>query len=155
MLIKKVKQIIPVVAKVVQSLTSNSETDVPSVKAVNEGIASIVETVTNDNGTAIKFSDGTMICTQKRQVTVDITTAWGSLYISGIIQDESFPIAFIKAPVVTRTIFAPSGTQAILIPSEGEGVPTTTNAGTYSLLRPNSRENVLMQVDTTAIGRWK
>jgi hypothetical protein len=38
MLIKKVKNTIAVVAKVVQSLTNNSETDVPSVKCVNNAI---------------------------------------------------------------------------------------------------------------------
>ncbi len=38
MLIKKVKNTIAVVAKVVQNLTNNNETDVPSVKAVNNAM---------------------------------------------------------------------------------------------------------------------
>ena len=44
MLIKKVKNTIAVVAKVVQSLTNNSETDVPSVKAVKDAITTTIVT---------------------------------------------------------------------------------------------------------------
>ena len=44
MLIKKVKNTIAVVAKVVQNLTNNSETDVPSVKAVKDAITTTIVT---------------------------------------------------------------------------------------------------------------
>ena len=47
MLIKKVKNTIAVVAKVAQSLTNNSETDVPSVKAVKDAITTIKNDVLN------------------------------------------------------------------------------------------------------------
>lgn len=47
MLIKKVKNTIAIVAKVAQSLTNNSETDVPSVKAVKNAITTIKNDVLN------------------------------------------------------------------------------------------------------------
>ena len=33
-----------------------------AIKNLNEKVAGIIETITNANGTAIKFADGTMIC---------------------------------------------------------------------------------------------
>ena len=42
----------------------------------------IVESGENDIGTYIKYSDGTMICTQLIElVNVSISTSWGSLYV--------------------------------------------------------------------------
>lgn len=152
MLIKKVKQIIPVVAKVVSDLTSNSETDVPSVKAVNEGLASIVETVTNENGTAIKFSDGTMICTMKKNITGMTNILWGNLYY---FQTESFefPEIFINKPVISYNL---AGSISGIILNWANSPNPTTHTEKYIILRPvEQTKEAAYIIDITAIGRWK
>ena len=92
MLIKKVKQIIPVVAKVVQSLTSNSETDVPSVKAVNEGIK--VNIVTGTESATNEYIDGKRVYVKKLYwKNLDHTTTELSLGLSNI-NIEDYKIIF-------------------------------------------------------------
>ena len=47
---------------------------------------SIIETITNSNGTAIKFADGTMICTKSMSFqNVAITQKVGELYQSSAL----------------------------------------------------------------------
>ena len=57
----------------------------------------IIETITNENGTALKFSDGTMIC--RATIThdvIDCSTQYGSAYYTET--QWNFPVAFIEPP---------------------------------------------------------
>lgn len=149
MLIKKVKQIIPIVSKVVQDLSSNSETDVPSVSAVNEGMASIIETITNENGTAIKFPDGTMICTMERSFYGTCTNTFGVLYETEQFDFGDFPIPFISEPTLSVLDFTGGFVGAIRDRSKN-------HIGKANFARPNKIETITgWGVEITAIGRWK
>lgn len=154
MLIKKVKQIIPVVSKVVQSLTSNSETDVPSVKAVNEGIASIVETVTNDNGTAIKFSDGTMICAGEIFLeNVNITNQDGIFYY-GQLNPVNLPCTFISNPITTMEVDSVDPAYALFLRSTGNG-SSLAQTPQKIITSISSVVATKLKIHYQAIGRWK
>lgn len=67
---------------------------------------SIVETITNANGTAIKYSDGTMICTLDIRVTDQtINGQYGNTVLYTGWRKWTYPAQFIELPVVTCGMF--------------------------------------------------
>ena len=57
------------------------------MKTNKEKIEGIVERIENSNGTAIKFADGTMICTKVVSfLGIPVTTEIGSLYTTGDLE---------------------------------------------------------------------
>ena len=109
----------------------------------------IVESGSNDNGSWIKYSDGTMICTKKVSGTIDMTTAWYTLY-SGEFNLGSSPQTFISAPFVNYSMV---GEYAFV--SGTTKKPTTTSLGNVMLVRPSSLTNMPYEIDIIAIGKWK
>ena len=56
-------------------------------KTYEEKLQGIVERIENSNGTAIKFADGTMICTKVVSfLRVAVTTEIGSIYTTGNLE---------------------------------------------------------------------
>ena len=110
----------------------------------------IVEGGSNDNGSYIKYSDGTMICTKKVKGTVDITTTWYTLY-TGSLNLGSSPQTFITTPVVNYSMIG----EYAFLGGSSSAKPTTNNLGSIILIRPNSSSNTSYEIDVIAIGRWK
>ena len=108
------------------------------------------ETITNENGTAIKFSDGTMICTLNTTVTDQaINRAYGSLYWGS--RNWTYPAAFIEKPVVDCSIFK-WGTGV----GWGNIIEVTNTYATLVGIDILSRETgTNVNIQATAIGRWK
>lgn len=115
----------------------------------------IVDSGSNANGSYIKYSDGTMMCYKEVTGTVDISTAWGSLYASSDVSLGTWPENFYAKPVVNAYGQAPSGTQYMLCTNATSDSTSTTNAGKVTLIRPNSRTGVAYTIYVTAIGKWK
>ena len=64
------------------------------------------EVVTNSNGTAVKFADGTMICTLNIAVTDQaIDTKYGDISLYYKTRDWTFPVAFTERPSVVCSMF--------------------------------------------------
>lgn len=113
----------------------------------------IVESGSNDNGSWIKYSDGTMICTKTTSIITPITSPWGALYESGDVILGQFPQAFISNPRVSVTNNSSSGAGALI---EAVFQVTTTSAGKCWLCRGTSRDSQTPYVlDIIAIGKWK
>ena len=88
-------------------LKNNTYWDIDSIRANGKSIGYIVESGSNDNGSWIKFSDGTMIC-RGVVTTGDVSfTAWGSLY-QYEVPSVSFPLSFIDVPHIDFTSNNPS-----------------------------------------------
>ena len=51
---------------------------------------SIIETITNSNGTAIKFTDGTMICTKVKSFQGVAAKALGNIYATDDLDMRKF-----------------------------------------------------------------
>lgn len=112
-----------------------------------------IETITNENGTAIKYSDGTMICRKNKGFSgVSISNAWGGLYYSEDINCGAFAQDFVGIPTVTKDLEYSSG-MCILMQSVYSPVDYNT-AGAIVLCRPN-QTTVEGTISITAIGRWK
>ena len=139
----------------VDTLDGNETDQSPSVNAVNEAIANIIESGSNVNGSYIKYSDGTMVVSQIVEGSIDISKAWGSLYVSEDIKLPNFPVSFIKNPTTVVSPQTQSGTQFMLVGSGGSGNGDKTFGGHYALVRPNSKKGVAYVLEVIAIGKWK
>lgn len=111
-----------------------------------------IETITNENGTAIKYPDGSMICsTMVNDGEINFDTATGGSYrpSNANLNNKSwtFPVAFIDIPTV---IFVPSSS-GYMIGSLGGATST------YTITRVLSTTKASFEVKRhiTAIGRWK
>ena len=110
----------------------------------------IVESGSNDNGSWIKYSDGTMICYKSTgEIDMNVTTSWGSLY-EGNISVGNFPAEFIETPTISVTPFG-SG----MLIEQGGIDASKTSWGNITGVRPNSVENVKARFHLMAIGKWK
>lgn len=118
-------------------------------------INSIVESGSNANGNWVKYIDGTMICYMEATGSVNINTAWGSVYYKDITTEYTFPQTFISVPSVQLTV-SPTSTTAFW-QGYGDEVPTitTTSYKNFALIRPTSTTGVGYKVKIFAIGKWK
>ena len=110
----------------------------------------IVESGSNANGSYIKFSDGTMICSRITDViTMNIDVAWGSLY-EGSVDIGQFPANFTEIPAISASPFS----SGMLV--EQAGANATKNSwGQVTAVRPTAVQNVSARFYLIAIGKWK
>lgn len=136
--------------------TNNVKTNITDyiTDLISSSDGTIKEIGSNSNGTYIKYNNGLMICHKIVTGTVNISTAWGSGYTTGsqnTISLGNYAAEFKTAPTVTVTL-ARSGYNCWLASNEN---PTTTNAGTVSLLRFTTASSVNYRLHVIAIGMWK
>lgn len=99
-------------------------------------ITDFIKTIVNENGTAIKFPDGTMICTKKISFSqVACTTALGSLFSSEALDLGNFAEAFVETPTVNIN---KKGSYVGIIVNEGSS--TNTSIGTVTFAKFSSRK---------------
>ncbi len=107
------------------------------------------EIITNSNGTALKYADGTMICYGKRTFTnISTTQQISYIWYTGTIYYGNFPVEFSSIPCC---FLFPGDTS--LNPIEHGGM-TKANIGYGWLWNPTKRENQNVVIDFIAIGRW-
>ena len=128
-------------------LLSNLTT--PNKNNLVGAINSIVESGSNENGSYIKFADGTMICWKTYSFTASFNTAWGSVYECPEQNFGATAQTFISVP----TIFGNNGNGAHAI-LEGITGTTVNSFGKCILFRPVSG-GATLNINLLAIGRWK
>ena len=130
----------------------------PNKNNIVGAINSVVENGTNDNGSWIKFADGTMICRFTQIINVAVTNAWGSLY-GGKFSVHDYPQEFIDIPEASITLVANNdGNYGGWIGNNGgtdDIRPTKKNIGEFVILRPTTSSNGVYKVQVIAIGKWK
>lgn len=119
------------------------------VGAIN---STIIETGTNNNGTYIKYSDGTMICTKKVTGQAKIISTWGNLYDTGDnpLDLGDWAIPFIDVPIVSISFYGANGQWV-------EGFQTTTTkekVGAISIASATSK-TANAYYNIIGIGRWR
>ena len=117
-----------------------------------EIIDNLVKTVTNSNGTAIKFPDGTMICTKMVELTdVAVRMAWGNVFMSDVIELGYFAETFKETPTITIT---PMSVTACWLATSSQGGPSYCS--TIRVIRTQSTDLISnVRVNIMAVGRWK
>ena len=150
-LAKEIAKQKPVSVSGIQSNVATLQNGLQDAKAAIEQI--IEATDSSGSGVytkAIKFSDGTMICTIQKDYSGAISTQWGSIYYSGAISLGNWPVAFTGTPYVTIGLRANTD----CLPGAIKNVSNTSAGSTY-IYRPASTTSATAQVVVTAIGRWQ
>lgn len=120
-----------------------------------------IETITNENGTAIKYPDGTMICMKRLDIggsvsspTVAITNGSSPAYYSDDIEVGAFPVPFTELHYNTSKFVAAQGAYNIW---QGNS-PNGGAMGKFPPVRlmcSNSYNTYGVCIFGLAIGRWK
>lgn len=114
------------------------------------------EIITNDNGTAIKYNNGVMICSNTQIFTnVKVTSTWGSCYASSVDARlfDDYPVPFVNEPQCTFTIKSTSGDCWLC--SRGTSAEQTNKPPNWQVIRPNPSTIASLTICYIAIGKWK
>lgn len=149
--IKKIQQPALYPENSIYDAYSTSTTDTYSCNYIN----SIIESGSNENGSWIKYADGTMICTKTVIGTTNINVSWGSLYESPQVPLGDFALPFIETPKVFANNSIPSGKSGNGFFIEWVDGITNTSLGSVILVRPLQGNNSKYNIDLFAIGKWK
>ena len=130
----------------------------PNKNNIVGAINSVVESGSNNNGSWIKFADGTMICRFTQIINVSVDAAWGSLY-GKKCSVHDYPQDFINIPEASITLVANNdGNYGGWIGTNGgtdDIRPTNKNVGEFVILRPTTTSNAYYKVQVIAAGKWK
>ena len=120
-----------------------AKNEMEAIKALNEKVAGIVESGSNENGSWVKFADGTMI-----QYGSILNNANG-------LATVSFPKRFISSDVIVTTSIA-YNSYTSNNPVLTLVYPSNSTVGIYSRKSDGSVEtNTTVKTNWKAIGRWK
>ena len=109
-----------------------------------------IEKIENENGTAIKYADGRLICTLNITVTDQaISNAYSNVFTG--IRDWTYPVPFVEKPSITCGMFK-WGTSASWGGVSGVGNTSASLIG-YDFFQREAGTNV--HISAIAIGRWK
>lgn len=131
------------------------DTDMNEIKSVVNNNANelgiLISSGSNSNGTYIKFSNGTMICTKKVNLTnVIINTANGSLYRSDDISLGNFSESFLEKPVCFVDLSTSTFWGFLAYHTE----LSKTSAGKIQIYRPTTTTEGSYTVNIIAIGTY-
>ena len=81
----------------------------------------VPERIENDNGTAIKFADGTLLCTKIITHKGKVSTKWGNIYIdnsTATLKMGDFAVEFLEKPTINYQVFSNTLAWALPVLSE-------------------------------------
>ncbi|WP_235038315.1 pyocin knob domain-containing protein [Pseudomonas brassicacearum] len=114
----------------------------------------IMEYVTNSNGTAIKFADGTMFCsTTKTYTGVSVTAAAGALfYATSIFPPINYAVPFSSLPDLSMSYAFSGGLGWLSFSGINQGTVSATPSAYPICLSSRANETVVQSI--IAKGRW-
>lgn len=116
----------------------------------------VMEVVNNANGTALKFTNGIMICygTKLFANQNGATDYWSTFNRTPENLSCDFPVAFIgELPIITYGCYSTSGGRVSFYQTRQCTLSKTHNFGI--LYVKNNVQSTDVYVSYTAIGRWK
>ena len=129
-----------------------AKNEMEAIKALSEKVAGIVESGSNDNGSWVKYSDGTMLCSGQISQTLTRATQrsdCGGYRTSGVT--VNFPATFIETPQLS--LLDTSSTDFSLGCRSSSVNTSYFNVFWYAINSNSSQLNY--KADYVAIGRWK
>ena len=93
-----------------------------------------------------KWSNGACECWGSFQVTVNVTSTWGSLYY-GTIPSRSYPVTFTNTDP-REVVSLEGGNDSMILANAQPGTSVSTNkTGSYLVIRGTSRSNCVAWID--------
>jgi hypothetical protein len=115
--------------------------------AIDESIGKIIK---NNNGTAIKFSNGFMICIKSVTFNdVEFQHQEGNLYFCSLRQLGDMPATFKENPIILPTCTTANG---LIV---GVSYYSNSSFGQIQLYRGNNTKQATITVKLVAVGEWK
>lgn len=111
----------------------------------------IIEKITNSNGTAIKFEDGTMIQTGKKAWTGKRNFSWKGWYLTDPV-DIPFATEFVSLNSCTCNAYSNDTIATIIIVNKA---PDLTKIPHMYVGSDASSDSAYQEVHYIAIGTWK
>lgn len=111
----------------------------------------IIEKITNDNGTAIKFEDGTMIQTGKKAWTGKRNFSWNGYYLTDPV-DIPFATEFTSLYSCTCNAYSDNNSATIMVMNK---FPDLTKIPHMYVGSDISKDITYQEVHYIAIGTWK
>ena len=140
---------------------NDSKIDTYSCSYVNEKIKNIangilVESGSNENGSWVKFEDGTMICRCTKSYSIKTPNSTGPLYYGYRTLDD-FPQPFKERPDITYSFFDGADTIALQPYSlDSNDALSETSAGAVFPITINKHTTAFyIHIGYIAIGKWK
>lgn len=131
-------------------------TNTYSARVIEEDL---IETITNENGTAIKFPDGTMICMNTVDlVDIPINNSTGGMYRSVEKTLNDYAVPFIEKPKSVQMYLEQSLTSNTLIGICNGKILGTSQTPPSIMLWASAGVNaqtIPYILNYTAIGKWK
>ena len=139
-----------------QEVTSSAFLEAVGTVSESGGVptGAIIESGSNANGNYIKYADGTMICTKRESITLDINLSNNVLYRSGEVSARSFPATFSSIPVTHISIEGGGDGNISWIVSDATTAPTVSAWGSFQVIDTSSATAVTYFYCFMAIGRW-
>lgn len=113
----------------------------------------ITESGTNNNGSYVKFDDGTLMCRKRITTSLDVDNAWGSIYSSSAINPSTYPASFLIGTTPNVVIRASLSGAGASVSTTGKGSPVQHMS--IQLVRGTPASGQDAVVDILAVGRWK
>ena len=111
----------------------------------------VVESGSNENGTYVKFADGTMICRATKRIT-GVTTSvpsGGNIPVSANQSGLTFPVTFIEKPEISMS----AGRHSAWIGYAW--TPTEVGTSDFVVYTNVPVSNFYIDIQYIAMGRWK
>ena len=143
--IKRKSAVKPITGSIVDTTNIDDKSKNTYSANVIDGLTNI-ETVTNTNGKAIKFPNGTLICRGTISMSSTTFNTWGQMYAGTFTVNHTFPVEFIETPTINLT---PHNLGVVY-----ERIITTKQITSVSIMRPTSSTGAV-SIDYIAIGTWK
>lgn len=152
MRIRKIAESVGVLGKILNS-KSNSKQDTYSANYIENNVGGgIIETITNENGTAIKFANGIMIC---HGIRTHLKSTHIEMTIGGYRTQAfnfSFPLPFISLYTITATSLSDVKDNGLVI--NGNNNDLSSYYGFFYTIKQVTTEEE-HKLSYIAIGRWK
>lgn len=138
----------------INSVSDSVSTNANNISELSETVGNLISKTTNTNGTAIKFSNGIMICTKTVSITNrTVNTAAGSLYASSEISLGNFAETFSSNPTVNVTLTTNDYNGFIGEVKRASNL--TSDIGSIIIYRPTATTSGQYTVNVIAIGTYE
>lgn len=137
----------------IDNLKNSNNVILENINDLNNKV--IYDTGSNQYGSWIRYTDGTMICTRDNiKRSVGATKPWGPLYVGIIDESFNFSQSFIEEPFIITKILI-DGDSSILECQYNKQVVGTKSVSGFSFARPTPINNVSIKISFIGIGKWK
>ena len=124
--------------------------------SIVNAINGVVESGSNDNGSYVKYADGTMICYGTWNIgNVAFTSVVGSVYNVPIDLRHTFPVSFINKPVMTFSAYESTESYGLLLQVCPKRDSVTSQDFGHINVISITQVSAHLAIDYMAIGKWK